>query len=174
MTKRFAFLLAFILLGSAVAADAQTRRTTRKPAPPKVVTSSTLPANAAAERKAGAEKAAVQIKNVSRFIFLLGGVAKGIEDIDKDPRANRAAKDANETNKRELVQAIRNLEAGLQALEIEFRTKETLKKHVPIIGGITELARTSGDLAAAGRLTEAGRPLLDVVEKLSDTLVAMP
>ena len=72
------------------------------------------------------------------------------------------------------MQAIRNLEAGLQALEIEFRTKEPLKKHVPIIGGITELARTSGDLAAAGRLTEAGRPLLDVVEKLSDTLVAMP
>lgn len=161
---------------STISVDAQRRTPTRRPAAPKVVTSSTVPASAAAnaaEVKASAEKVSIQIKNVSKFIFALGGIAKGIEDIDKDTRANAAAKRANDQNKREVVQAISNLQAGLAALEVEFRTKDGLKRHLPVIQGITALSNQSNDLARAGRFNEAGKPLLSVIEKLSDTLVVL-
>lgn len=161
---------------STISVDAQRRTPARRPAAPKVVTSSNLPTTPAATvatTRAGAEKVAIQIKNVSKFIFALGGIARGIEDLDKDTRANAAAKRANEQNKREVIQAIGNLQAGLAALEVEFRTSDQLKRHLSVIQGITQLSNQSRDLAQAGRFSEAGKPLLTVVEKLSDTLVVL-
>ena len=151
---------------------AQRRPVRRTPTPPRVVTTHTAVTQAAA-MKEGAEKVAIQIKNTTRFLYILGGVAKGIEDLDKDTRANRAAREANEANKQDLLQAIRNLRAGLAALEVEFRTKDPLKRHLIHIQGITDLSGQTEDLARAGRFMDAGKPLLTVVEKLSDTLVAM-
>lgn len=112
--------------------------------------------------------------NVTKFLYLLGGIAKGIEDLDKDTRANRAALDKNAANKQGVIQTIRNLRAGLAALEVDFRTKPLLRKYLLKIEGIAALSSQSEDLAAAGRFSESGRPLVSVVEKLSDTLVAMP
>ncbi|MGD9631142.1 MAG: hypothetical protein AB7V18_18045 [Pyrinomonadaceae bacterium] len=164
----FAFL-ALALSFAAINADAQ--KTRKPPATPKVVTSTTLPA--ANEVKTGSDKVSIQIKNVTKYIFVLGGAATGIETLDKDPRANQAARDSNAANKQKLMQTIRNLRAGLAALEVEFRTKPLLKKYLIQIQGITDLTAQSEDLAAAGRFSESGRPLLLVVEKLSDTLAAM-
>jgi hypothetical protein len=42
------------------------------------------------------------------------------------------------------------------------------------VQGITAMSAECEDLATAGRFSEAGRPLLALVEKLSDALVAMP
>lgn len=136
----------------AFSANAQTRKPTAKPpATPKVVTSSTLPGTTAADTQPGAQKVSIQIKNVTKFIYALGGIASGIESIDKDTRANRNAKDTNEVNKREVIQAISNLRAGLAALEVEFRTKANLKKYLPHIDGITSLSAESEEAALAGR-----------------------
>lgn len=162
---------AALLLIFAASADAQ-RTTKRTTTTPKVVTSSAA-TGPAAEMKAGAEKAAIQVKNVTKFIYVLGSVAKGIEDLDKDTRANARAKQANETNKQEVIQAIRNLRAGLTALEVEFRTKPNLRKAVPQIDGIAILSGESESLALSGKFVDSGKPLLMVVEKLSDTLVAL-
>ncbi|MGQ0542080.1 MAG: hypothetical protein ACT4O9_09575 [Blastocatellia bacterium] len=171
-------LLAALAAGMAfltVSANAQNPKPiTKRPPTPKVVTSSTLPGSTAAEVQSGAQKVSIQIKNVTKFIYALGGIASGIENIDKDTRANRSARDVNEVNKREVIQAIRNLRAGLAALEVEFRTKANLKKYLQHIDGITSLSAESEEDAAAGRFSSAGKPLLLVVEKLSDTLAAMP
>ena len=152
------------LLLLVMAADATAQRTT-----PRVVTSR----GPVTQLKEGSEKVAIQIKNVSKFIYVLGGAAQGIEAIDKDPRANQGARNTNEQNKREVLQAIRNLRAGLIALEVEFRTKAPLKAHLVHIQGIADLSAQSEDLAMAGRYVDSGKPLLIVVEKLSDTLAAM-
>lgn len=161
----------------AFGADAQTRKTpAKRPTTPKVVTTNTVPAATVTDTKSGAEKLSIQIKNVTKFIYALGGIARGIEDLDKEARTKKivqAAIDQNETNKREVIQAIRNLQAGLATLEVEFRTKEPLKRYLVQIQGITELSNQSEDLARSGRFSESGKPLLLVVEKLSDTLVAM-
>ncbi len=164
-----AFSLAFF----AVSADAQRRTTTRRPAPPKVVTTTNIPQPAPAAIKSGSEKVSIQIKNVTKFLYLLGGVARGIEDLDKDPRANQAAKTTNDENKRALMQTIRNLRAGMAALEVEFRTNAALKPHLVHIQGIADLTGQTEQLANTGRYSDSGKPLLLVVERLSDTLAAL-
>ncbi|HLM01447.1 MAG TPA: hypothetical protein VK400_10375, partial [Pyrinomonadaceae bacterium] len=135
----------------------------------------------ALEIKNGAEKVSTQLVNVTRFIYLLGGIARNIEDIDKESRSGGTASRSsgtkvaqNETNKRNVIASIRNLRAGLAALEVEFRTKPALKNYLVNIQGITDLSGNAEDQAVGGRFTESGKTLLLVIERLSNTLAAMP
>ncbi|HNU08716.1 MAG TPA: hypothetical protein PKO33_13190 [Pyrinomonadaceae bacterium] len=156
----------------AFSASAQRKKTTtttvKKPA---VTTTNNL------EIKQSADKVTVQLKNVTAFIYKLGGIATGLEDADKDAKAgklSRAAIDRNNEFKSAVVQSIRNLKAGLAALEIEFRTKASIKPYLVQVNGVTDLATQSEDLALAGQFTNSGKSLIQVVEKLADTLAAMP
>ena len=155
-------------------ADAQRRKPTRKPA---TETATTATVSATSEIRTGAEKVSVQIKNVTKFIYVLGGVARVIEDLDKDIAAGKTSRgtvDLNNKNKQSVVATIRNLHAGLVALEIEFRTKPALKNYLYRIQGISDISGNAEDQAGNGRFVESGKTLLLVVEKLADTLVAMP
>lgn len=163
----------------------------RKYSKPKVVTSSTLPGKKTTTKpaaktapktvaapssivSASSQKVSNQITNVTRFLFLLGGIAKGIEDLDKDNKANKQARDANEENKKNVQQTIRNLRAGLLALETEFQTTPALRPYLMKIQGISKLASQSESLAMANRFMDSGKPLVIVVEQLADTLAEMP
>ncbi len=168
-TAVFACLLCLTL-----AANAQKRRTTSKKTtrPAAVAT----PTNTA-EIKAGAEKVSTQIKNVSKFIYNLGDVARIIEDLDKEIAARKASRNAPELNakiKRDVLTSIKNVRAGLVALEIEFRTKPALKNYLFQIQGISDMSGTAEDQAANGQFTESGKTFLLVIEKLADTLAALP
>jgi hypothetical protein len=172
--SKITFLVLAVVLSFAGSAVAQkkkpVRRTTTK------TTSTTTPTNAL-EIRQSADKVSIQIKNVTKFIYVLGGVARGIEDADKDAKAGKLSKpviDKNNQFKQDVINSIRSLKAGLAALEVEFKTKPSLKNYSFQIQGITELSNQSEDLATAGRFTDSGKVLLTVVEKLSDTLVAMP
>jgi len=178
-TVAFSALL-FTIFGVSVSAQKR-----RYPPKPKVVTTSTLPGKttppktdnsptATADRIEITQKVSNQITNVTKFLYLLGGIAKGIEDIDKDKRANKQALDANAENKKNVQQTIRNLRAGLAALETEFQTKPQLKPYLAAIQGISDLAGQSETLANTNRFADAGRPLVTVVGKLADTLAEMP
>ena len=168
LLKVSVFLLCVLCL--TVSAEAQRRKKTTK------TTTATTTTNAAtaAEIKEGANKVSIQIKNLTKFLYLLGTIAQGIEDIDKDTKAPQTAKDKNTKNKQAVLTTLRNLRAGLAALEVEFRSKPALKTYNLQIQGISDLCGQAEDLAAAGKFLESGKPLLLVVEKLSDTLVAMP
>lgn len=167
-------VFSILILGLAFTANAQKRKTTAKtPPPPKVVTTDI---SAKSEMRTSADKVSIQIKNSTKFLYLLGSVASGIEAIDKDVKAGKASpelRSKNEEFKRNVMQSLRNLQAGLNQLEIEFRAKPALKSYTQI-HGITEMTRQAEDLANAGRFTESGKMLLMVVEKLADTLAAMP
>ena len=156
-------------------ADAQKRKpTAKKPAAETATTAATLTAS---EIRAGAEKVSVQIKNVTKFIYVLGSVARVIEDLDKEIAAgktSRGAVDLNAKNKQSVVTTIKNLHAGLVALEIEFRTKPALRNYLYRIQGISDISGNAEDQASNGQFVESGKMLLLVVEKLADTLVAMP
>ena len=143
-----------------------------KPVPKKPIVSTA--ATSMLEIKDGADKVAVQIMNVTKFLYLLGSIAKGIEDVDRDQKANNAALSLNAANKKAFTQTIRNLQAGIAVLEVEFKTKASLKKYLLQIQGVTALVGESQDLAVAGKYTESGRPLLLVIEKFANTLVALP
>jgi hypothetical protein len=165
-------LLCLSLTVSAQRKKTTTRKTTTRPA-----TTATPTVTSNLEIKTGAEKVSTQIMNVTKFIYTLGGVARGIEDADKDAKAGKLSKpvvDKNTQFKGQVIQSIRNLQAGLAALEVEFRTKPGLRPYLLQIQGITDLSGTAEAQASGGQFTASGKTLLLVVEKLSTTLVAMP
>lgn len=168
-----------VLLALVISAPAQ-RRKRNKPTPkPKVVVSDSQKRESAnpEDKKTGAEKVSIQIKNVSKFLYTLGGVAKGIEDIDKAVRERKASAEVarqNQEFKRQVIQSIRNLRAGLVTLEADFRLKPELRPYLLQIQGISSISGTAEDQALDGQFTESGRTLLFVIEKLADTLAAMP
>ena len=151
------------------AADAQRRRTPVKKPP--VATVPPL------DVRAAREKVDNQLANVNRFIDVLGPIAQTIEALDEQAKTKPLKKDINdqnEANKQKVIEAIRNLKAGLSTLESEFRTKVALKKYLPSIQGITDLAAQSEDLAIAGKFVASKEPLRNASMKLTDTLAALP
>ena len=177
INKKFLpFIALFLFLAFlTVSTNAQRRKNTIRRATRPAATQSTLLASS--EIKAGAGKVSTQIKNVTKFIYGLGGVARVIEDLDRDIAAGKASRNAGELNtknKQAVINTIRNLRAGLAALEVEFRTKPALRNYLFQIQGITDISGNAEDQATNGRFVESGRTLLLVVEKLSDTLAALP
>ena len=171
LTKLLTVLICVVCL--TISAAAQKRRSAgkRTKAPVAAALMSSV------ELRAGAQKVSTQIKNVSKFVYSLGGVARIIEDLDREIAARKASASApelNAKNKQAVVSTIKNLRAGLAALEVEFRTKPALRNYLFQIQGIAELTGVAEDQASGGQLTESGRSLLLVIEKLADTLAALP
>lgn len=171
------FTVVICLLSFVFEATAQQRK--RRPARRAKSTATTpAPPAASLEVKDGSQKVSTQIKNVSKFVYVLGGIAKNIEAIDADIKARRTTRretiDQNERAKQTVVASIKNLQEGLAPIEIEFRTKNGLRPYLSQISGVTEMTGQAADQAAAGQLTESGKTLLMVIEKLTDTLAALP
>ena len=168
-------VIAACLFCLVLTAAAQTKR--RKPVRRTSKSAATSTAANAAEVKQSAEKVSTQLKNVTKFIYVLGGVAQVIQDTDaaaKTGRVARATMDINTKNKQAVVTTIGNLRAGLAALEAEFSAKPALLPYRFQIQGISDIAAAAEDQANAGQFVNSGKTLLDVVEKLADTLAAMP
>ena len=166
----FICLLTLNFAASAQRRGTTTRKTVRTAPTTAAVTNS-------AEIRASAEKVSTQIKNLSKFIYNLGDVARITEDLDREIAAGKASRNApalNQKNKRAVVDTIRNLRAGFAALEVEFRTKPVLRNYNFQIQGISDMTGVAEDQASAGQLIQSGRTLLMVMEKLSDTLAALP
>jgi hypothetical protein len=170
--KRFFVAICMLLLVSTAAFSQTRRRTARAPATPKQTS-----AQAAAEaRTNGATKVADQIKNLTRFVYLLGGVAKGIEQVDEAARRNEAspaALDQNSKNKATVKASLQNVREGLDQLEIFFRSTPELEQYYLKLAGSAAGAATAEDQAAAGHFDQAGRTMLGVVNRLTDVLLAM-
>lgn len=173
---KIAFVCVCLLFFTFTADAQKRRRSSRAAKPAPEASASSLPA-ANFEVKEGAKKVSIQIKNTTKFLYILGGVAKGIEDIDKEAKARKVSRDILDKNaqfKQDVLQSIRNLRAGLAALEVEFRTKPGLKPYLFQIQGVTDMSGLAEDQVASGQLSESGKTLLIVVEKLADTLAALP
>lgn len=168
--------LVVVLLLSASTALAQ-RKAVKKPAAKKPVPAKTTTVLPPLEVRAARDKTQTQLDNVNQFINVLGPIAQAIETLDASSRTRRlpqATLDTNEANKQKVIEAIRNLKAGLATLESEFRVKTDLKKYLPNIEGITDLASASEDSAIAGKFVLAKEPLRNVAQRLIDTLAVMP
>jgi hypothetical protein len=170
----FVFVFSFII-GLSVNVDAQRRRS--KSSRTKATAAAQAKAKEAAELKQGAIDVGIQLKNVSKFVYILGGVARGIEDIDKDIKAGRASREVADRNaefKANVIRSIRSLRAGLAKLETDFKTTLVLRKYSFNLQNVLVYSGRAEDLALAGRFNDSGKELLLAVESLTDTLVAMP
>jgi hypothetical protein len=130
----------------------------------------------AEEQRAGAARVADQIKVLTRFLYLLGGVAKGIEAADVAARAGEATPaqvQKTEQSKATVKNSLRNVREGLDQLEIDFRTRPELQRFYTRLAGVAAGAATAEEQAAANQFDQAGRSLLNVVNRLTDVLLEM-
>lgn len=165
ITKAALPILLFVACFLTLVPEASAQRTRSRTSPP------------ANEVRAAAEAVSVQVKNLSKFLFVLGGVARGIEDIDKEIQAGRASRELQQQNRQfkdDVLRSIRALRAGLVKLEVDFRAKPELRPYLPQLQGITDDSGVAEDLALSGQFTASGRELLNIMEKLADALVELP
>ena len=127
-------------------------------------------------RTQGAQRVAEQIKHLTRFVYVLGGVNTGIATADEQIRRNEAPPaivQKNQENKILVKTTIQNFRIGLDKLEIDFRATPELQPFYIKLAGVASGAATAEELAAANQFDRAGRTLLDVVNRLADVLVIM-
>jgi hypothetical protein len=170
--RTLTLFLAFVLL-SPVSGFAQTRkRTSAKPARPSLAQQ-----RASEIQRQGAQRVAEQIKILTRFIYLLGGVAKTLEGVDDAARRSQtsAAAVAQQTERSRAVirNSIRDVRLGLDKLEIDFRGTPELNRFYIKLAGVAAGAATAEEQAASNQFDRAGRSLLDVVNRLTDALMEM-
>lgn len=167
--QRTLALLVIATFLSPAAVLAQTRKRTAK-------TTRAAAAQPAEAQRQGATRVADQIKVLTKFIYLLGGVAKGLETADDAARRKEASDaDINKTNqsKASVRASIQSVREGLDKLEIDFRTTPELQRYYIKLAGVAAGAANAEDLAAANQFDRAGRALLDVVNHLTDVLLEM-
>ena len=118
----------------------------------------------------------MQIKNLSAFLYRLGGVAKGLQELDaaaKSAGASPAVVQQNDQNKARIKSSFTDFRVGLDNLEIYFRSTPGLQSYYLKLAGSASGAANGEALAAAGQFDQAGRSLLGVVDRLTDTLAIM-
>ena len=152
---------------------AQTRkRTPAKPAPKPSIAQ----LRSVEIQRDGATRVAAQIKVLTKFIYLLGGVAKGLESVDEAARRNQATPAAIEQadkSKAVVRNSIRNVREGLDQLESHVRITPELQRYYIKLAGVAAGAATAEEQAAANQFDKAGRTLLEVVSRLTDALQEM-
>ena len=172
MKKVIITICALLVLTTTVVGQTR-KRSTKSTAPAKT----TKPADAetaaaAAVKTEGATRIANQIKNLTTFLYLLGGVAKNVEALDAAAKAGQAAP-TNEKNKAQLKASFTDFRVGLDALEVHFRSTPELQPYYTKLIGSASGAADAEAQAAAGQFNNAGRTLIVVVGRLADVLVVM-
>lgn len=164
-------LVAILLSPSSAFSQSRNRSTTRSKTPPKT---QTQPVSQV--RTAGATRVADQIKLLSKFIYLLGGVTSGIAQVDEAVRrkeASAALIQQNQQSKAQVKTNIENFRESLDKLEIDFRATPELQPYYIKLAGVAAGAATAEEQAANNQFDAAGRTLLNVVARLTDVLVVM-
>lgn len=166
-------ILACILLLSTTAMGQTRKRSTRSSTPSKTTKAADAEMAAAATIKTeGAIKIANQIKNLTTFLYLLGGVARSIETLDAAAKTGQPAPTV-EKSKIQLRQSFTDFRVGLDALEVQFRSTPALQPYYTKLVGSASGAADAEAQATAGQFNNAGRTLITVVGRLADVLVSM-
>ena len=173
MKRAVTIVLACIITVLCTTADAQRRRSQT---PRRSASAARAAEKSAVEIKAGRDRVAAQIKTLTQFLYLLGGIAKEIETADKATTGLDASSTSvaqNRASKTKIRGSIRSVREGLDRLETDFRMSPTLRSYYPYISGVAIIGETAENQAAGNRFNEAGRSLLKVVDRLADALAAM-
>jgi len=173
MLKRIAIAsLAAILITPTFALGQTRSRSTSRQRPAPKTTAQTV----SFARTAGATRVADQIKFMTKFIYLLGGVASGIASVDEAARRNEASPELLQKNQQSKVTvrtSIQGFRETLDKLEIDFRNTPDLQPYYIKLAGSAAGAATAEEQAAANQFDAAGRTLLTVINRLTDVLVVM-
>ena len=175
MLKRIATVsLTALLLAPSVTLGQTRNRSTSRGRQPAASTAATQRATQA--RTAGATRVADQIKFLTKFIYLLGGVTSGIAAVDEAARRNEASPavlQQNQQSKTQVRSSIQGFRETLDKLEIDFRATPELQPYYIKLAGVAAGAARAEEQAAASQFDAAGRTLLGVINRLTDVLLVM-
>lgn len=149
---------------------------TRRRSTPRQSTATAAAQRTAQVRTQGATRVAEQIKLLTRFTYLLGGVNSGIAQVDEAVRRNEASPamvQQNQQSKARVKTSIQSFREGLDKLEIDFRATPELQPYYIKLAGVAAGAATAEEQAAANQFDAAGRSLLNVINRLTDVLLVM-
>ena len=169
--KRITITLLIVVVLIPSTAFSQTRGRSSKPK-----TSSTTAATqrVVQVRTQGATRVADQIKNLTKFMYILGGVTSSIAAVEDAARKSGASPaDQTAQSKAQVRATIQNIREGLDKLEIDFRGTPELQPYYIKLAGVAAGAATAEEKAAANQFDAAGRQLLTVVNRLTDVLLLM-
>lgn len=167
-------IICLLLLPSICLAQTRGRRpTTRRRAP--------APAATARQESAilrdARTRVADQIKTLTRFLYLYGRISNTIETTeDQARRSGTSAAEATaltDKSKAALRGSLRNVREGLDQLEVYFRTTPEVERFYIRLAGVAAGAADAETKLAANQLDQAGRSLLEVVNRLADVLQEM-
>ena len=171
--KRIApiLLAAFLLAPSSVFSQTRGRSSRPRPAPPQAQAQ-----RVSQVRTQGATHIADQIKHLTRFMYLLGGVNSGIAAVDEAVRRKEASPTLvqnNQQSKATVKASIAGFRESLDKLEIDFRNAPELQPFYIKLAGVAAGAASAEEQANANQFDAAGRTLLNVINRLADVLVIM-
>ena len=172
MKRTILILMTLTIITPASMAQTRKRSTTAKPK----TTAATAPAKSAEARTAGATRVAEQIKYLTRFIYLLGGVTSNIATVDESVKRNQASPEVasqNQQAKERVKGNITGFREALDKLEIDFRATPELQPYYIKLAGVASGAATAEQQAGNNQFDAAARSLLNVVNRLTDVLLAM-
>jgi hypothetical protein len=169
--KRIPITLLTLLLLAPSTAFSQTRNRSSSRQKP---TAATATQRAAQVRTQGATRVADQIKNLTKFMYILGGVTSSIAAVEDAARKSGASPaDQTAQSKAQVRATIQNIKDGLDKLEIDFRGTPELQPYYIKLAGVAAGAASAEERAAANQFDAAGRQLLNVVNRLTDVLLLM-
>ena len=168
-------VLICLLLPSASLAQTRGRRTANKRRAPAPAISAPPESNTALREAKG--RVADQIKNLTRFIYLYGRVSNGIETTEDQAKRGGMPSDQvtglTSRSKATLGNTLKNIREGLEQLETYFRSTPEVERFYGRLAGVAASAADAEDKAAANQLDQAGRSLIEVVNRLTDALLEM-
>jgi hypothetical protein len=167
------FIFALIITAVAVIAPQLNSFAQQKKRPVRRATPTPTPA---LDMRQDAAKVAEQIKNVSNFIYVYGKIVNTLEVADdqaKNKQSSPEIQAKNQKSKDQLVATISGLRAGLENVAKGFQANPRMQVQSLKISNATEAATNAERLAAAGRYDDAGKMLVAVIDRLTDTLISM-
>ena len=150
-------------------ASAQTKSKSRKRPP---AAKPTPPPDFAVQRT----KVAEQISIVSRFIFVYGKVTNGFETAMEQEKTNQASPEViarNQLSREKLVANIGNLKTGIDDLGRTFQSDSRLQVQYLKLTGAADSIASAQNAVRAGRFEDGGKALVQAVERLTDTVIAI-
>jgi hypothetical protein len=158
-----------VLTASGVYGQTRRRTTSGRRSRP----ASTRNQSAAVPAATVAARVAEQIKSIGRFLYLYGPISKELAATEASAQQSSTAPDMLQRNKAKLREAFHNYRVQMDELETTFSSSSELRPFYTKLLGVAASAGQAEDAVAASRYDQAGRSLLDVMNRLTDVLVDM-
>jgi hypothetical protein len=117
-----------------------------------------------------------QLKLVSRFIFVYGKIANGLElaaDQAKRGEVSPAITERNQKVKDSTVANIAALKEGIDKVGLELKANDRLQVQYLKLTSASDAVASAQQLASNGSFDEAGKALVLAVEKLTETIISL-